>query len=363
MFSTPVKSTLAWVALVAVACPVLSCGSEVRKSLPCRGNPIIAASGSSAQAGAMNLFNIAYSEACKGRSVDYISNGSGAGRSDFISGDADFGGSDSPLGLTSGETDRARARCGGKDAWNLPLVFGAIAIIFNVAELDSLVLDAPTAAKIFNGSVTQWDAPEIAALNPGQPLPSSPIVVIARNDESGTTENFQNYLATAAGSAWGRGSGETFHGVAGETAKGNEGAWEAMRHLSGSITYTAWPFAKQNGLPTASILTSAASAPVRLSVDSVAKSIASVDITTSGNNLVLDTSALVTPTKAGAYPIVMATYETVCSTYPDPEVGAAVKSFLTVALGEGQRDLGDAGYVPVPDSVRDRLVEAINAIT
>ena len=39
------------------------------------------------------------------------------------------------------------------------------AIIYNLAGHDALVLDAPTAAKIFNGSINAWDAPEIAALN------------------------------------------------------------------------------------------------------------------------------------------------------------------------------------------------------
>lgn len=310
----------------------------------------------------MNKFTSAFSEACRGHSVNYISNGSGAGRSQFISGETDFGGSDSPLGITPGEAERVRARCAGSEAWNLPLAFGAIAIIYNLGPVDSLVLDATTVAKIFNGAITTWDAPEINALNPGRALPSVPIVVIGRSDESGTTENFQNYLVAAAGSAWGKGTGETFRGAARTSAKGNEGAWEAMRHLAGSITYTAWPFATQNGLPTASILTSAGSEPVELSVDSVGKSVAAVAIKTPGNNLVLDTSALLVSDASGAYPIVMATYEIVCSIYPDPEVGAAVKDFLTAAAGEGQRDLAEIGYVPVPNSVKDRLALAINAI-
>lgn len=310
----------------------------------------------------MTHFSTAYSTACRGHSVEYTSNGSAAGRAEFISGQTDFGGSDSPLGLAPGETEKARARCGGSEAWNLPLVFGAIAIIYNVAGLDSLVLDAPTAAKIFNGSISEWDAPEIAALNPGQALPPNPIVVISRSDESGTTANFQNYLVSAAGAAWGRGAGENFTGATGEIAIGNEGAWAAMRRFDGSITYIAWPFAKKNGLPTASIVTSAGSEPVTLSVESVSKSIAAIRTTSRGSNVVIDPASLYAPTQPGAYPIVMTTYETVCSAYPDPQTSAAVKNFLTVALAEGQQGLADSGYVPAPDSLRDRLITAANAI-
>lgn len=363
MLLPPVRKALALLALPAVVGTLLSCEARTRTPLSCRGKDTIAASGSSAQAGAIAEFAIAYSEVCRGHSIEYTSNGSGAGRSDFLSGETDFGGSDSPLGLTAGEAERARVRCAGNEAWNLPLVFSAIAIVYNVAELDSLILDAPTAAKIFNGSIRKWDAPEIAALNPGQALPSTPIVVIARSDESGTTENFQNYLAAAAGPAWGKGAGEEFHGLAERSAQGNEGVWAAMRSMTGSITYTAWPFAKTNGLSTANLLTSAGSDPVPLSADSVSKSISTVKVTTDGNDLVLGTSALFVPAQAGTYPIVMATYETVCSTYPDPEVGAAVKRFLAVATGEGQRELEDGGYVPVPDSVKVRLARAVNAIS
>lgn len=353
---------LALVTGVVASTASSACEAATPTSLSCGGQKILAASGSSAQAEAMTQFSTAYSRACRGHSVGYTSNGSAAGRLEFIGGKTDFGGSDSPLGVAMGETERARARCGGNEAWNLPMVFGAVAIIFNVAELDSLVLDAPTAAKIFNGSIRDWDAQEIAALNPGRALPTGPIVVISRNDESGTTENFQRYLATAAGAAWGRGAGETFTGVNDVGATGNEGTWAAMRRFAGSITYVAWPFAKRNGLPTARIVTAAGPEPVTLSVDSVGKSIAAVTIKPGGNDLVIDTASLHTPTQPGAYPIVMATYEAVCSAYPDPQTSAAVKDFLTVALAEGQRGLADIGYVPAPDSVRDRLSTAIGAI-
>ena len=60
--------------------------------------------------------------------------------------------------------------------------------------MNSLKLDAPTLAKIFNGAITSWDDPAIKALNPGTNLPSAPIHVFFRSDQSGDTSNFQQYL-------------------------------------------------------------------------------------------------------------------------------------------------------------------------
>jgi phosphate transport system substrate-binding protein len=59
---------------------------------------------------------------------------------------------------------------------------------------------------------------------------------------------------------------------------------------------------------------------------------------------------------------VLATYEIVCSKYPDPQVGAAVKAFLQSTIGAGQNGLADNGYIPVPESFKSRMSASINAI-
>jgi len=332
-------------------------------SIACGGKKSLKASGSSAQANAVTRFVTAYEAACPGFTLNYTSSGSGAGVKEFIGGQTDLGGTDSPLNADKGEVAKAKERCGGADAWNLPVVFGPIAITYNAPGVDSLVLDGPTAAKIFSGAVTSWDAPEIAALNPGKTLPAQPIVVIFRSDESGTTDNFQKYLTAASDGAWEKGAGKTFNGGTGEGAKGNEGTSAAIKSTPGSITYNEWSFAKNQGLSIAQIITSAGPDPVTLSVESVGKSIAGVKIKGEGNDLVLDTSTFYKPTEVGAYPIVLGTYSVVCSKYPDAEVAPAVKAFLSVALGKGQEGLTDNGYIPVPDSFKDKLTTAVNAIS
>jgi len=311
----------------------------------------------------MTRFVTAYETACPGYTLNYTSSGSGAGVSEFTGGITDFGGSDSPLNAEKGEVDKARERCGGSDAWNLPTVFGPIAVTYNLPGVDALALDGPTLAKIFNGGITKWNDPAIAALNPGASLPDQDIHVLFRSDESGTTDNFQKYLDAASDGAWGKGAGKTFAGGVGEGAKGNEGTSAAIKSTPGSITYNEWSYAKNQGLSVAEIITSAGPDPVTLSVESVGKSIDSVKVKGQGNDLVLDTSSFYLPTEPGAYPIVLATYEIVCSKYPQTDVPQALKAFLTVAITDGQKGLEDNGYIPIPDRFKERLTTAINAIS
>ena len=149
-------------------------------------------------------------------------------------------------------------------------------------------------------------------------MPSTPIQVVFRSDKSGTTANFQQYLDAASNGAWGKGASETFNWGVGQGATGNNGTSALLQSTDGSITYNEWSFAVGKQLNMAQIVTSAGLAPVSITPDSVGKTIAGARFQGQGNDLVLDTSSFYKPTQAGAYPIVEATYEIVCSKYPDP---------------------------------------------
>jgi phosphate transport system substrate-binding protein len=243
------------------------------------------------------------------------------------------------------------------------VVFGPIAIAYNVNGVTSLTLDGPTAAKIFNGGITTWNDPAILALNAGVTLPAEPIRVVFRNDQSGTTDNFQKYLDTASDGAWGKAAGKTFNGGVGEGAKGNDGVAAAIKSTEGAIGYNEWSFAQAEHLGMAKVITSAGPDPVAISADSVGKTIASAYIIKQGNDLVLDTISFYRPNQSGSYPIVLATYEIVCSKYTDSQVGAAVKAFLQSTIGAGQNGLADNGYIPIPQEFKSRLSTAVDAIS
>jgi phosphate transport system substrate-binding protein len=190
--------------------------------------------------------------------------------------------------------------------------------------------------------------------------------VVYRSDKSGTTANFQKYLDGASDGAWNGGTGEMFNGGVGDGAAGNNGTSAALQNTHGSITYNEWSFAVGKQLPMAQIITSAGPKPVSISADSVGKTIAGAKFASppgQPNDLVLDTSSFYKPTEAGAYPIVLATYEIVCSKYPDDATGAAVKAFMQAAIGPGQDGLDQYGSIPLPDSFKSKLLTAVNAIT
>ncbi len=356
--------------VLATGALVLSgCGSDTNANAPtgspsgnvsCGGKKTLKASGSTAQANAMTRFVNAFEQACPGQTLNYTANGSGAGIREFNGNQTDFGGSDSPLGTD--EYAAAQQRCGGSPAWNLPVVFGPIAVTFHISTVTSLNLDGPTLAKIFNGVIATWNDPAIQALNSGVSLPAEPIHVVFRSDESGTTDNFQKYLDAASNGAWGKGAGKSFKGGVGEGAKGNDGTSAAIKATEGSITYNEWSFAQAQHLNMANIITSAGPDAVAISNDSVGKTIGGATIKGQGNDLVLDMVSFYKPSQPGSYPIVLATYEIVCSKYPDAQVGTAVKAFLQSTIGAGQNGLGDNGYIPIPDSFKSRLSNAVNAI-
>jgi phosphate transport system substrate-binding protein len=328
-------------------------------NVSCGGKQTLKASGSTAQANAMARFVNAFEQACSGQTLNYTANGSGAGINEFVGNQTDFGGSDVPL--SADEHGKAQQRC-GSPAWDLPTVFGPIAVTYNVTGVTSLTLDGPTAAKVFNGTIKTWNDPAITALNTGTTLPALPIHVVFRSDQSGTSDNFQQYLDAASDGAWGKGTGKSFNGGVGEGAKGNDGTSAAIKNTPGSITYNEWSFAQAQKLNVAKIVTSAGPDPVAISTDSVGKTIAGAKIKGQGNDLMLDTVSFYKPTQPGSYPIVLATYEVVCSKYPDSQVGKAVKAFLQATIGPGQNGLADNGYIPIPDAFKSRLSTAVNAI-
>ena len=106
-----------------------------------------------------------------------------------------------------------------------------------------------------------------------QSAPYSRFPSIFRSDESGTTDNFQQYLHAASNGAWGKGTGQAFNGGVGEGASGNDGTSVASQRTEGSITYNEWSYAVGHQLPMARIVTSAGPTPVPITADTVGKTI------------------------------------------------------------------------------------------
>lgn len=360
---TGVLSVLVASALVLAGCggnKDSSSGSSVK--VDCGGKKELNASGATVQQNGIQQFAYVYAHVCPGYTLDYEANGSGAGVEQFIKSETDLVASGVPLDPTRGEPNKAAARC-GSPAWELPVMFEPIAITYHISGVTSLKLDAPTMAKIFDGTITRWDDAAIKALNADSNLPSMPVRVIFRGDQSGNSANFQQYLGAASNGAWGKGDGETFRGGVGAGGDGDNGVTATLQTTDGSITYTGWSFALGKQLNMAQVITSAGPDPVSITAESVGKTIATARLTGQGNDMVLDTSSFSRPTQPGAYPIVEPTYEIVCSKYPDSATGKAVRAFMQAIVGPGQDGLAQYGSIPPPSWLQSRLVAAVNAIS
>ena len=154
--------------------------------------------GASSQEAAQLAWTTGFADVQPDVTMTYEPIGSGGGRENFIAGGYMLAGSDSYLKDDEGELTDATERCGGEEPIEIPNYVSPIAVIFNVDGVDELKLSPETLGAIFAGDIKQWDDEAIAETNPDADLPSAPINPVHRSDESGTTGNFTNYLATRA---------------------------------------------------------------------------------------------------------------------------------------------------------------------
>jgi phosphate transport system substrate-binding protein len=316
------------------------------------------ASGSSAQKNAIDAWVKQFAAACKGVQINYNPTGSGAGITAFTQGQTAFAGSDSAL--KPEEITASKKVCSGGQGIDLPMVGGPIAVGFNVPGVDSLVLDAPTLAQIFDSKITKWNDAAIKKLNPDAKLPDLKIQAFHRSDESGTTDNFTKYLKAAAPSDWKYEPGKSWEAKGGQSASGSSGLAQQVTQTSGAISYFELSYAK-DGIKTVDIKTEAAE-PVKATVENATAAIGAAKVVGTGKDLALELDY--TPTADGAYPITLVTYEIVCDKGNKAETLPATKSFLNYIASEGGQDLlADAGYAPMPDEIITKVRETISGLS
>jgi phosphate transport system substrate-binding protein len=360
-----IMAGLALTATLALA----ACGTDNNSNAPASGSGASAGSssaiscatgtlnaqGSTAQTNAISQWTKAYQTACSGATINYNPNGSGGGQAGFIQGTADFAGSDSPLPAT--DQPKADARCKSGPAIHLPMVVGPIAVVFNVSGVTDLQLKDATLAKIFAGTIKTWDDPLIKADNPNATLPGTKISTVHRNDSSGTTDNFTKFLGATDPTDWTFGHDKTWKAPGGQAENKSDGVSASVKSTDGAIGYVEWSFAQVNSLSMAKIGNGAGEF-AELTGDSAGKTIASAKVTGTAPDLSL--SIDYKTTAAGAYPIVLVTYEIVCSKGNSSSALPLLKSFLSYAVSpDGQASAAKAGYAPLPDSIASQVKTAI----
>ena len=331
--------------------------SESAAKIDC-GTGDLNASGSSAQAKAIDTWQSTFAASCSDIAVNYDPSGSGAGIKDFIAGKTDMAGSDSSL--KDDEATQANARCASGKAINIPMVVSPVAVAYNVSGVDKLTLNAEVLSKIFAGQITTWDDEAIKALNKDAKLPSTTITTVHRSKDSGTTDNFTKFLEAAGNGAWTFGTGKAWTAPGGQGAPDSAGIVSAVKGTDGSISYVDGPDAKANSLKTAAI--DSGKGGVEISDESVGKAVAAAERSGEGNDIKLKLNYALQ--EEGAYPAVLVTYEITCEKGLDPAKAKTVKSFLTYTSSDaGQKALTDLGYSPLPKEVLAEVTKAVEAIS
>jgi phosphate transport system substrate-binding protein len=129
-----------------------------------------------------------YAAANANVSITMHATGSGAGIAAAISGTAQIGASDAYMSDEQAEQN--------PEVVNIPLAISAQTVNYNVPDLGGtpLKLNGPTLAGIYSGSIREWDADPIKALNPGVTLPHHEIIPVRRAEASGETFIFTQFL-------------------------------------------------------------------------------------------------------------------------------------------------------------------------
>jgi len=312
-------------------------------------------SGSTFVKPAMDKWADAYDKKGTGVKVTYAGGGSGTGQKNVQDGTVDFAGSDGPLS----DAALAIARSKDNNILHLPVVAGAVVIIYNVPGVTNLKLDGATIANIYLGKITKWNDPAIASQNPDDKLPDADISTVHRSDGSGTTFIFTDYLSNVSAD-WKKNVGKAttveWPGT-GVGQSGSAGVAGQVQKTVGGIGYVELIYAANNKISYADIK-NANGKYVTASLDSVSDALGTAtipaDFRFSFVNAPGDTS----------YPISGVTWLMVPQHSKDAAKGAKLVEFLKWIYNDAdaKKMAHDLNYAPIPDAVVKRVLTTIDTI-
>lgn len=291
--------------------------------------------------------------------------GSGKGISDASAGNVMMGGSDAYLSQS-----QSSAHPG---LMNIPIAISAQAVNYNVPGLKlpagqtGLHLSGCIIANMYEGHITSWNDPSIAALNPGATLPSTPVVPIHRVDSSGDTFIFTSFL-TNTNSEWANGPSfgttVTWPAASQLTGNGNPDMVNKCAANAGCIAYigvSVEQSALTDGLGEA-LLQNQSGNFVLPTPDNMQASV------TAGAGSVPDNLAqpMIYEPGENSYPIVNFEYLMVNKTQKSANDATAIRTFFAWALdpsmGATGAHLATVGFIALPSNVLPKVVAAVNSI-
>ncbi|MFZ0499727.1 MAG: phosphate ABC transporter substrate-binding protein PstS [Steroidobacteraceae bacterium] len=303
-----------------------------------------------------------YAQVAPNVSISTGATGSGAGIAAAMGGTAQIGSSDAYMSDEQAEQNPQLV--------NIPLAISAQTVNYNIPGLNgaALKLDGPTLAGIYFGHITSWDAPAIAAMNPGVTLPHQPIVPIRRADASGDSFIFSQFLDFAS-QQWedqvGYGTRVQWPSVTGErTATGNAEMVQTLATTPYSIAYVGISFhdsIAHAGLGTAR-LENQSGQFLLPTPETVSAAASMLDSRTPPDERL----SLVFAPGAKSYPLINYEYVVVSKRQMDGATAAALRGFLlwTISLdgGNGNKYLDRVGFIALPDFIRGMSEHQIGLI-
>ncbi len=284
--------------------------------------------------------------------INYQSIGSGGGIRQVTNRTVFFGATDGPM-----TPDQLLAAPG--KLLHFPTVLGADVPVYNLAGVSTqLKFNGPLLADIFLGKITKWNDPAIATLNPGVSLPGTDITVVHRSDGSGTTYIWVDYLSKVS-PEWKKrvGVNTSVNWPVGVGGKGNEGVAGLVKQTPGSIGYVELIYASQTKI-TYGAVQNAAGKFVTASTQSVTAAAAAA-----AKQMPADFRVSITNAPGeGAYPISSFTWLLLYEDPKDKAQGKIMVDFMKWALTDGQKFASELGYAPLPQSVVDMEMKALQKI-
>ncbi len=279
-----------------------------------------------------------------GIKLNYQAIGSGAGINQINNRTVDFGASDMPLkgpDLTAHKL------------MQFPTVIGGVDIIVNLPGIkpNELKLTGPILAEIYLGSITKWNDPKIAKVNPGLKLPSLAIATVHRADGSGTTFVFTDYLGKMS-PEWASkvGAATSVSWPNGQGAKGSDGVAGSVKQIPGGIGYDESAYATQNHLTTA-MMENKTGKFVAPTMEAFEAAAANADWSKAENFAI----NLNDEPGAASWPIESATFVLLPMDPKDEKQSAAVKKFFDWGFTNGNTIAKNLLYIPLPKKVQDAI--------
>lgn len=278
--------------------------------------------------------------------------GSGAGIMAAIDGTAELGASDAYM------SDLDVQHHPG--ILNIPLAISAQTVNYNLPGLVApLRLSGPVLAGIYGGAIRSWNAPQIAAINPGVALPAHPIVPIRRSDASGDTFIFTQFLSFAtpdweSGPGYGTGISWPAAVASAPSAAGNEGVVQLLARTPYGLAYVGGSFAGAiaDARLGAALLQNASGRYVQPTPQTIAAAAAALTPRTPPDERL----TLAFAPGEDAYPLINYEYAIVRAVQADAARAAALRDFLLWAVTPGQGNdaayLDPVHFIPLPPAIR-----------